>query len=201
MLWVWVLSLCLLFPSGDLWSGEPNPQAEGGADPGKRPEEPSAAGPEPAEGRGEAEGISRQGGSAEQPEDGDGKSDLRPEEEAHSRDRGSLEKGKGLTKSSSTGQEGRDHPKGQLGKVSLRKNVQGSLELKKQMQTMGCQSPSRSVGWFGVLGWKALLWARWGWAAPPAGMEGAMRDQQHFRNTGDFTGEASQEQADLPLLG
>lgn len=123
VLWVWVLSLCLLFLSGDLWFGEPNPQAEGRADSGERSAEPAAAGPEPPAGRGEAEGSSRHGGNTEQCEDGDGKSDSRPEKEAHGRDRGGLGQGKGFTKSSSTGQKGNDHPKGQLSNVLLSKNV------------------------------------------------------------------------------
>lgn len=177
VLWVWVLSLCLLLLSGDLLFGEANPQAEGWADPGQRSTEPSAAGPEPAEGRGEAEGSSRQGGSAEQPQGGDGKSDIRAENEAHGRDRGSLEQGKGFAKSSSAGWKGNEHPKGQLDTVSLRKSVWGSLELKKEMQTMGCQSHSTSVGCSGVLGWKPLLWTRWGWAAP-LGMEGPWGAQE-----------------------
>lgn len=121
VLWVW--SLCLLCPSGDLWFGAPDPQAEGRADPGQRSAEPPAAGPEPPEGRGEAEGSPGQGGSTEQSEDRDGKSDLRPEEEAHSRDRGGLDKGKGFAKHSSVGKKGNDHPKGHLSKVSLRKNI------------------------------------------------------------------------------
>lgn len=97
----------------------------------------------PPAGPGEAEGSSGQGGITEQPEGRDGSGDLGPEEEAR-RDRGGLDQGKGFSKSCSMGHKGSDHPKGQLSKVSLRKNVQGTLELKKQ-------SHNTSVGRSGVL--------------------------------------------------
>lgn len=177
-----------LFVSGDLLLGTPNPRAEERADPGKHSAGPPAAGSVPPAGPGEAEGSSRQGGNTEEPENGNGSHDLRAEEAARSRDQGGLDQGKGFSKSCSMGHKGSDHPKGQLSKIPLRRNVQGSLELKKQSHNM-------SVGLSGVLWWTSGA----GQQLQRGGNE-VLRSQQHFKNTNDFIGKASQEQADLPLL-